>query len=126
MLTPRLRRRPRAQALVTVTGFDARFDRLWESVAPAFDFVPERRAAYLNWRLADDAVRQARERGCRGIRCALVRHHPYRAALERAGFIDDGQGSRLQYKPYRDAGALTFLNEPHARVHITLGDFDYV
>ena len=161
----------------TVSRFDERFDRLWEAASPGFDFVPDRRSAYLNWRydprggaslvlvalddqdlrgyavlrwsgdtaqlvdllvdpaspavvatLAADAVDRARQRGARQLTCALPRVHPYRQPLLDHGFLDAGGDARLEYQPHGDRHEqLAFLGEDaNARIHVTLGDFDYI
>ena len=76
--------------------------------------------------LIADAVAHARDRSS-SLSCALPRLHPYVAAIEAAGFIDDGRGARLQYFPHGDSDSdLKFLGAADARLHVTLANFDYV
>jgi len=44
------RERPLAADIRPIRHFDAGFDRLWERLAPRFDFAVRRDAAYLNWK----------------------------------------------------------------------------
>lgn len=164
--------------LSTALAFDDRFDRLWDSASPEFDFIPDRRATYLDWRYSDrrggeslvriaseadeiwgysvlrwsgetaqladllvdpahpatldalvaDAVDRAAERGASQITCALPLEHPYRQTLLENGFLAAGGEMRLQYRPHGEhQGPLAFLGQDvDARIHITLGDLDYI
>ena len=78
--------------------------------------------------LAADAVDRARQRGARQLTCALPRVHPYRQPLLDHGFLDAGGDARLEYQPHGDRHEqLAFLGEDaNARIHVTLGDFDYI
>jgi hypothetical protein len=167
-------RRPRLE--VRPSSFDARYDALFEAVAPSFDVIAERGSEFLKWRyddaragacvarevvdrgdligyaavrvaggrgyLADvlalpdrrdavealvrDAVEVARWSRAAVIECWLPQRHPYRAALQRLGFIDRGDAG-VSYHPVRASDAqLAPLADPRARLHYTLGDTDLV
>lgn len=47
-----------AWSVETPSGFDERFDRLWQRAAPQFEIIGERTAAYLQWRYADSPDRE--------------------------------------------------------------------
>ena len=78
-------------------------------------------------RLVNDASWQAGSHGAAIINCALPERHPYRDAVMDNGFLDIGRQTNIRYQ-HRNVSAetLTFLEEPDANVHVTLGDFDFI
>ena len=76
--------------------------------------------------LARDAVEIARKNGAAVIDCWLPRRHPYRAALQRLGFLDHSDAG-LSYHPIQASDEdLAPLADPKGRLHYTLGDTDLV
>jgi hypothetical protein len=67
-----------------------------------------------------------RESGARGLSCWLAPAHHAEPALEAAGFLDDGEGARVTLRRRRDFAPFEVLRLPQAKLHITLGDFDFV
>jgi len=39
-----------------INGFDERYDRLWERLAPNYDFIIDRTGEYMNWRYSDPRI----------------------------------------------------------------------
>jgi hypothetical protein len=77
--------------------------------------------------LLDDCVRVARERRASAVHCWLPRRHPYGALLRSAGFLSRPVTFTAAYSSLTpEAPELAFLDEPDARVHVMLGDFDHV
>lgn len=78
--------------------------------------------------LIEDAAEQARVGGSSELSCVLPLHHPYRALLLEAGFLDAGGEWTFRYRPREDRREqLAFLGtDPTAAIHVTAGDFDYV
>lgn len=79
--------------------------------------------------LAADAVEVARGAGAPSIRAWLQVRHAYRPVLHRLGFVT-GRPSQIPLLQFvlvnieDDVGAL--LADPHARIHLTLGDSDHL
>jgi len=78
--------------------------------------------------LIEDAAEQARAGGSSELSCVLPLHHPYRAVLLEAGFLDAGGERTFRYRPREDRREeLAFLEaDATAAIHVTAGDFDYV
>lgn len=77
--------------------------------------------------LIADAIGLARERGAPRIRCWMARRHPYRRALEGAGFVRYDLPAPVVFEirttPLEELGLLA---EPTARVHFMTADTDHV
>jgi hypothetical protein len=77
--------------------------------------------------LARDAVTQLVESGCAEVICWLPHAHPYRAVLQRVGFLTLPRSKDIRWRPERLAPAeLEFLDSPDARVHFMMGSTDLV
>ena len=77
--------------------------------------------------LVERAVSDLDAAGAAGVMCWLARRHPYRATLERHGFLDARRDPPLPFRNEgMDAAELAFLEEPDARPHLMQGDFDIV
>lgn len=77
--------------------------------------------------LLAEAMRRLRSTGAAAAMCWLPSHHPYAAALRRAGFIDSRRDTGVLVRPLRlpptEAEA---LSDPRTRFHLTHGDTDVV
>ena len=61
------------------------------------------------------------------LSCWLPHRHPYRPLLRRLGFVAKPGAVPLRYRPQRlSAADLAFLDQPDARLHLTIGDTDTV
>jgi len=82
--------------------------------------------------LIDACVRRAQGDGRPAIECTLPEHHPYMPALRSAGFARLGARSREVARKFNvaswhpDPHLLDFLADPHARIHVMIGDSDLV
>jgi hypothetical protein len=82
--------------------------------------------------LIDQGLRRLRLDGLAGVECTLPLNHAYIPALRRAGFVRLPERSRvmtLKFSVSRRIGStldLDFLADPHARMHVTMGDSDMV
>jgi hypothetical protein len=77
--------------------------------------------------LVEDALRILDEAGIVQARCWMPAVHPYNAVLRLYGFSLTPKQTGAAWSPHRlDANALSFLNDPHAPVHVTIGDSDHV
>lgn len=77
--------------------------------------------------LLDESLRAFRARKATAATCWLPRRHPYRGLLRRRGFADFRQSAGASYRPYAhlESGTFDFMADPHARLHVTLGDSDW-
>ncbi len=82
--------------------------------------------------LIDQGLRRLRLDGLAGVECTLPQHHPYIGALRSAGFVRLPERSRvmaLKFSVSKRLGSdvdLAFLADPHARMHVTMGDSDMI
>jgi len=77
--------------------------------------------------LIEDALRIFREAGVEQATCWMISRHPYNAILRRYGFIDSRGDVGFKYEPATlPASELEFLDDSHARIHLTHGDSDWV
>jgi hypothetical protein len=77
--------------------------------------------------LAVEARARAERAGAVQLSCWLPRRHPYRAALRRAGLLGWGRPVPLAYRFESEGGVDDGrLRRPDQRLHLTLGDFDFV
>jgi len=67
-----------------------------------------------------------RESGARGISCWFAPGHRDEATLQAAGFLDDGEGTQMTFRRRRDFDPFQILRRSGAKLHVTLGDFDFV
>ena len=67
-----------------------------------------------------------REAGSRGLSCWLAPKHRDEAALHAAGFFDDGRGTTVSMTWTSNSDAFAVVQQDGARLHISLGDFDFV
>jgi len=80
--------------------------------------------------LVDTALEEAQAAGCDSVECWMFHHHPYRAAIEEAGFVRfPSRSKRLaaqtRIEPFGvDRTAFAFLNTRFATLHIMEGDTD--
>ncbi len=81
--------------------------------------------------LCDTAVKEAEAAGCDSVECWMFRHHPYRAAIEEAGFVRFPSRSerlagqvRIESFGDIDRSKIAFLDSPLATIHIMEGDTD--
>ncbi len=82
--------------------------------------------------LIDACVAHAEAAGAAAIECTLPWHHPYLPALRTAGFVNLRNRSRVMAYKFNvaswhpDPHLLDFLADPHARIHVMMGDSDMV
>jgi hypothetical protein len=77
--------------------------------------------------LVEDALRILDEAGVVRVRCWMPAVHSYNVVLRLYGFLPGPGRTGAVWSPRRlDANALSFLHEPEAPVHVTLGDSDHV
>jgi len=79
--------------------------------------------------LLEDASTRLRAAGCREAIAWLPPDHPEEIALRASSFIDDGnlRDVDLDYTWMSSApAAVAIIRDPRARLHITMGDFDFV
>ena len=82
--------------------------------------------------LIDACVRRAQGEGWPAIECTLPEHHPYMPALRSAGFARLRARSEEMARKFNvaswhpDPHLLDFTADPHARVHVMIGDSDLV
>lgn len=78
--------------------------------------------------LLTEAVAWARAAHLGAVECWLPVYHPYREALRSCGFVMRRRKEVAEYRVMHDATheELAFLQDPDARIHITLGDTDRV
>jgi hypothetical protein len=77
--------------------------------------------------LVADALAVAASSGAHALVCWLVSDHPYFEVLRRRGFVVTGSSSGCMLKNEKlEPDALDFLELPEARVHVTVGDSDWV
>lgn len=75
--------------------------------------------------LIRDAISLAQDGEATVITTRLPRRHPYREALVRCGFFDVGHVGGEVIAPRRvEPEMLEFLNDPNARIHLTMADSD--
>jgi GNAT superfamily N-acetyltransferase len=66
-----------------------------------------------------------RAEGCRGMICWLPAEHAYREALITARYVETADEMPLNLWEIGGSDALAALKAPSARIHCTLGDFDW-
>ena len=77
--------------------------------------------------LVADAVDLARAEGADGVSVQLSEQHPYRRAFAAEGFLDTRQRFEWTVNPLTiPTETLAFVRDPSARVHLMLGDSDFV
>jgi GNAT superfamily N-acetyltransferase len=77
--------------------------------------------------LLEDALRILEKTGIKCARCWMVAYHPYFELLRRCGFIVSKKKPDAGYRPLRlDESELQFLAQRNAKIHVMLGDSDYV
>lgn len=67
-----------------------------------------------------------RDDGCKGLSCWLPVGHPYEGTLRAAGFDLAGRRAAVSVTSRDEPAKLVPLRQGGARLHITLGDFDFV
>lgn len=75
------------------------------------------------------ASAEARARGCRRVTAWLAPRHPLEAALAAAGYVDVRQPVAIEFDTPPGSAARTDLDrfrDEALRMHITMGDFDFV
>jgi hypothetical protein len=77
--------------------------------------------------LIEDARRLFREASVELVSCWMVSRHPYNGILRRYGFVDTRMDVGFMYRPLRlDGAILEFMANADGRIHLTLGDSDWV
>jgi hypothetical protein len=77
--------------------------------------------------LIEDALRLLREARAEQVRCWMIGRHPYSGLLRRHGFLDRRRDIWCVHKAFEEGSTLLdFLGEPTARVHLMLGDSDWI
>lgn len=77
--------------------------------------------------LIEDALRMLREASAERVSCWMIGRHPYNGLLRRYGFVDTRRDIWCVHKAFDEESALLdFLGEPTARVHLMLGDSDWI
>jgi hypothetical protein len=76
--------------------------------------------------LLEDACELARAAGCDGVSCWLPAGHPQLRAARMAGFGDIGRPGVVQFWAHSAPELLDSLRPASLRMHMTLGDFDFV
>lgn len=77
--------------------------------------------------LIDDVVDSARQAGVPRVRCWMARRHPYRQALQRAGFVRYDLPAPVVFEIRTlEPSALDLLSQPNARVHFMQADTDHI
>jgi ribosomal protein S18 acetylase RimI-like enzyme len=77
--------------------------------------------------LVEDALRIFRKAGVELVTCWMISRHPYNGILRRYGFFDSRRNVGCRYRTLGlDRSELEFLEDPHARIHVTHGDSDWV
>lgn len=71
-------------------------------------------------------LERLRAAGCRGVNCWLPPGHPNEAALRATRFLEMGRGTAVSFWAIGDESSLEALKAPSPRLHITVGDFDFV
>jgi hypothetical protein len=75
--------------------------------------------------LVRDAAARAQAAGAGELECWLPARHPYRRALDDAGFLDK-RHQRVAHRALSPGTDLSFLQEPRSALHFTIGDLDIV
>ena len=79
--------------------------------------------------LLDAATVKLRGDGCAQVICWLPPAHPLERSLEAAGFLDTGQKRTVMFETtWMTPGseAVAVVNDPGSRLHVMMGDFDFV
>lgn len=77
--------------------------------------------------LVQDALETGRRAQAPSLRTWMMRHHPYHRLLVHSGFVLNRGIVEPGYDSKNMPGTeLEFLSDPHARVHIVMGDTDHV
>jgi hypothetical protein len=77
--------------------------------------------------LIGDALRILKGAGAASAQCRMVAIHPYNEAFRLFGFLTTAERIGAVYAPRRlSAAALSFLDDPHAAMHVTTGDSDNI
>jgi len=77
--------------------------------------------------LVEDALHLLREAGVERVICWMISRHPYNGILRRYGFVDTRRDVGFGYQPVSlEDRDLEFLDDPHARIHLTHGDTDWI
>jgi hypothetical protein len=80
--------------------------------------------------LSEIALQESRAAGADSVECWLFGHHPYRDALERAGFVRFPARSKRLARQVRiesfgiDRSSIAYLDSPLATIHLMEGDTD--
>jgi hypothetical protein len=77
--------------------------------------------------LIEDALHLFHQAGVERVTCWMIARHPYNGVLRRYGFIDSGRDVGFRYRARNlDESELEFLADTGARIHLTLGDSDWI
>jgi len=77
--------------------------------------------------LIEDALWLLREAGVEQVTCWMISRHPYNGILRRYGFIDSKRDPGFSCRTIDpDSTVVEFLDDPSARIHLTLGDSDWI
>jgi len=77
--------------------------------------------------LIEDALRLLGEAGVERVTCWMISRHPYNGILRRYGFINSTRDPGFSCRTNDpDSTVLEFLDDPNARIHLTLGDSDWI
>lgn len=77
--------------------------------------------------LVEDVQQGARAKGAATLICWMTQAHEYARVIKGLGFIDARRQTGLAWRPMRDGVPhVALLADPHARIHVTLGDSDLI
>ncbi len=103
--------------------------RLSDDYASLADLLVEPGRENVAAALVRASVAHARELGCRRVVAWLPTLHPLAATLATEGFVDGGVGALMSFHQLRGSTApvdLEWFRDPARRLHVTLGDHDFV
>lgn len=76
--------------------------------------------------LIQDAAQLAKRAGASAIRSWMIENHPYHRLLLHSGFIPIRRIVKPGYQDMHGTSNYGFLSQPHARIHLMLGDTDHI
>lgn len=76
--------------------------------------------------LIQDALERARVAGSPAMRSWMMEHHPYHRLLLHSGFLPVRRIVIPGFKERSNPRDFGFIDDPHARIHLMLGDTDHI
>jgi len=77
--------------------------------------------------LVEDALQLLREARAERVRCWMIARHPYNGLLRRYGFVDTRRDIWSVHKAIDEGSTLLdFMEEATARIHLMVGDSDWI